>query len=178
MSLHMKLAKLNRRELFLLMIAILAACFALFIYFVQPFLEKYDALNNSIDSMQTGIMKGKKYLDRNADQEACFITVINTHKAPLDVANISNVVIKDIGLFAKSVGLSLREIKPAYVDKEGDFLKAAVQLQIVGNLQNILDFIKKIENNDGLFVIEKAVLSQNKNGITLQMTLYRVYYAG
>ncbi len=168
--------KLKRSELILLVVTLLLVLVSGYIYFIEPMFSDYINMSKQIKSLQTAISKKSRYIEKNKGKAVCMKRFLRRHSMPVDIKNASNVVIKDLGEFAGKAGLVLKEVKPSYTEEQGSLVRIGVQLQVIGPLEKVLDFISKIEKAKGLFVIEKAVLSSNKKGACLQMVVSRIYF--
>ena len=129
---------------------------------VAPFLERRDRVKNQLESQPQLLQKNLRFL---AQKEALLASLesarnqIKAQEPKLLTGDTSSVSASDlqetVQALATSEGTQVITTRVLNAESAGSFSKIGIQLEIGGNIQQIANLVKGIENSQKLLVIDE-----------------------
>lgn len=172
-SLQTFLSRLSKKEKMLFYCAI---CLVFLVILdrlvISPIVSKMRLLDKEIIDKQAGLKKDLRVLasgQRTVNLKNKYASFLVTPKSE-DEEMIA--FLKDTEKLAQKNSISLIDLKPAGVSKEGDSQKFLVNLNCESSMEALVNFIYSIENSDKLMSVDKYQISpKSKEASTVQSSI-------
>jgi DNA-directed RNA polymerase subunit F len=127
---------------------------------IYPVLSKMKSLNEEIQEEKTRIKRDLHILAQRdrITKESQRYTRYSTQG--LSIEEVTTLLLKEIGELAEKTSVYLIDIKPTGTKEEVVYRKYFVTLSCEAQMQQIIDFMYKIESSNNLLKIEKYNISQ------------------
>ena len=149
---------LSKREKYIFTATIIFAATALLYNFLaEPCLKKWQFMNNEIEIKKARINKGLRLLQRKN-------SIIEEYNQYAKTTNNISKVLNYMEGLADSLGIKTSNIKPGQAIEKGLCKEYVIDLQIEGQMENIIKFVSQLEKLPTLVTLKKfdfKLISQN-----------------
>lgn len=159
------LSRFSRREKVIFYVSIVFVMFALIDrLLVSPALDKMASLENDIANKKIAIQKDLHfiYLKEGINKEASSYAGYFSKDVSYDEG--MNSFLKLIEDFARRSSVNLLNIRPAGVKAEKGVVRYYVDLNCRGEMEQIVDFLYRIESAKKVLTVEKFTISAQEEG--------------
>ncbi|MEK6732150.1 MAG: type 4a pilus biogenesis protein PilO [Candidatus Omnitrophota bacterium] len=150
---------LSKREKYIFTATIVFAAMALLYNFLaEPCLKKWQLMNNEIEIKKARMNKGVRLLQRKN-------SIIKEYNKYAKTTNNISKVLNYMETLADSLGIKTSNIKPGQAIEKGLYKEYAIDLQIEGQMENIIKFVSQLEKLPTLVALKKfdfKRISQNQ----------------
>ncbi len=154
----MILSSISKREkyIFSITIIVIVAAF-LYNFIIEAGFKKWQILNNEIAVKRARMNKGIRLIKRRDSIIQEYNEYVKSAK------NISN-ILNDMERQADMLGIKTSNIKPGQEIEKDFYKECAIELQIEGEMANIIKFVSQIAKSPILAILKKfdfSLISQN-----------------
>ena len=149
---------LSKREGYIFKATIIFAAIALIYNFLaEPYFKKWQFMNNEIEIKKVRMNKGARLLQRKN-------SIIEEYNKYAKTTNSISRVLNYMESFADSLGIKTSNIKPGQAIEKGLYKEYVIDLQVEGQMENIIKFVSQLEKLPTLVALKKfdfKLVSQN-----------------
>lgn len=149
---------LSKREKYIFTATIVFAAMALVYNFLaEPCLKKWQLMNNEIEIKKARMNKRVRLLQRKN-------SIIEEYNKYAKTTNNISKVLNYMETLADSLGIKTSNIKPGQAIEKGFYKEYVIDLQIEGQMENIIKFVSQLEKLPTLVALKKfdlELISQN-----------------
>ena len=156
--------KLSEKEKKIFYIAILFAVLALFdVLFIRPVMSKLNSLENEIDDTKNSIKRDMRFLSyrEKISFEQKEFSKYQTDEMKTEEEIIAG-FLKTVELIASEASINLVKLNPAEVEPKKGYIEYYANLECDGRLENLINFMHKIDMTQNLLKVVKLNLTGNK----------------
>ena len=164
--------KLNRRESILLAVYLMIIA----VVFVSQFLSRFGfkqhrEVSEKIAALEQGLMRVEAILESKPVVEREYNLLQRKFTLPEGKEIVSTEILQDIKKKAGDAGLNVINIKPFPLKTEGLYKKFDFKIETEGELQNLGEFLYKLDESPYLFNIKYSQVNAQARGEPLKMQL-------
>ncbi len=164
----MNILNMTKREKMLFYITVsVVAIWAGQKYVVQPILDSKAVFGNKYASSIAKLEKYQKLVDGENIIKDKFSKIASNVGVSGSIDEEIAKFLTEIESIAGLSGVAIYEIKPASEDETDIYIKLQSDMEIEGDISEILDFMRKIKNSASLMAAEKLTLSAKQSGSSL-----------
>ena len=149
---------LSKREKYIFTATIVFVAMALLYNFLaEPCLKKWQFMNNEIEIKKARMNKGLRLLQRKN-------SIIEEYNKYAKTTNNISKVLNYMESLADSLGIKTSNIKPGQAIERGLYKEYVIDLQIEGQMENIIKFLSQLEKLPTSVALNKfdfKLISQN-----------------
>ena len=156
----MKLRPLSKRErtILYLTLAIFVAT-VLYNVLLTPLLSRLYDINSEIDAKISLLRRHSRLIGKGEDILSIYESYKQVLQTSVGLEEIETVFYKEIKSFAVNSRLSLERIRPQPVQDKKGYKEVFLEVELVGNLDSIFEFINRVENSASFMRIASIRIS-------------------
>ena len=148
----------SKREKYIFAAAIIFITAALAYNFIfEPCVKKWQTLNNEVAAKKAKMVKGIRLMERRD-------SIVQGYNRYGKAAKNISMILSGIENHADSIGIKTSNIKPGQAIEKGFYVGYDIELQIEGELEDIIKFLSEIIKFPNMVALKKfdfRLISQN-----------------
>lgn len=155
------LNRLSKREkLIALVVLVLALCFVVYNFILDPMLKKISSLNSDIEAQEIKLKKNIKIISQEAQVAGQYKQYSDLMKLKTSEEQAMAKLLSEIEAVAQGINIRILDMKPQKI-KTIDFYKNfSVAFTIDGQLKDITQFLYSLQNLPHLIKVDKLQLEK------------------
>ncbi len=164
--------RLNRREIILVIVYLVIISVAFVSQFLSRFgIKQHQQVSEQIDSLEQALVRVEAILESKPVVGREYDMLQKKFSMPGNQDIDSTQILQDIKKKANDAGLNVINIKPFPLKTEGLYKRFDFQLETEGELQNLGEFLYKLDDSPYLFDIKYTQVNAQSRGQPLKMQL-------